>query len=273
MDVLIDVDSANVDNVDGVIMEVDENPSVGYYNWHIPNAILLQLYGDLLKDVGVLNEWVDIAAKLRGIGIDDNVILYDEIDNRHAALAFMIFRAYGYEGVSLLNGGRLAWQLLNRPRCVCSGHHVQRSIKQGITNLINNRLRDYFVSFNDVWDVVKDGGVGKDVVMIDTRSLDEYVGVIEIWGHIPGAINIPWTSVIDQETGRFRDTSLIREVFQKNGVYPDDDVILYCRTGARSALVWFALTQLLGYRRVRVYLGSWVDWLNHGGPIRVGKLP
>jgi thiosulfate/3-mercaptopyruvate sulfurtransferase len=129
------------------------------------------------------------------------------------------------------------------------------------------------VSFNDVWDVVKDGGVGKDVAIIGTRSLDEYVGVIGIWGHIPGAINIPWTSVIDQETGGFRDTSLIREVFQKNGVYPDDNIILYCRTSAKSALVWFALTQLLGYRRVRVYLGSWVDWLNHGGPIRVGKLP
>jgi thiosulfate/3-mercaptopyruvate sulfurtransferase len=95
MDVLVDVGSVNVDNVNGVIMEVDENPSVGYYNWHIPNAILLRLYGDLLKDVGVLNEWVDIAAKLRGIGLGDNVILYDEIDNRHAALAFMILRAYG----------------------------------------------------------------------------------------------------------------------------------------------------------------------------------
>ncbi|MFP3485944.1 MAG: rhodanese-like domain-containing protein [Vulcanisaeta sp.] len=236
MDVLVDVDSVNVDNVDGAIMEVDENPSVGFYNWHIPNAILLRLYGDLLKDVGVFGEWVDIAAKLRGIGLGDNVILYDEIDNRHAALAFMILRAYGYEGVSLLNGGRLARQLLNRPRCVCGGHHVQRSIKQG-TNLIGNRLRDYFVSFNDVWDVVKDGGVGKDIAIIDTRSLDEYVGVIGIWGHIPGAINIPWTSVIDQETGGFRDTSLIREVFRKMVYIPT--TTSYFIAGLVPGLHWY----------------------------------
>jgi 3-mercaptopyruvate sulfurtransferase SseA len=114
---------------------------------------------------------------------------------------------------------------------------VQRSIKQGITNLIGNRLRDYFVSFNDVWDVVKDGGVGKDVAIIGTRSLDEYVGVIGIWGHIPGAINIPWTSVIDQETGGFRDTSLIREVFRKMVYIPT--TISYFIAGLVPGLHWY----------------------------------
>lgn len=58
------------------------------------------------------------------------------------------------------------------------------------------------------------------------------------------------------------------------GLSQNDNIILYCRTGGRSALVWFALTELLGFSKVRVYLGSWLDWISRGAPpIKRGKEP
>jgi 3-mercaptopyruvate sulfurtransferase SseA len=83
-------------------------------------------------------------------------------------------------------------------------------------------------------------------------------------GHIPGAVNIPWEEAV-REDGTFRSAEEIRAVYESQGVTPDKDVITYCRIGERSALTWFVLHELMGYRRVRNYDGSWTEWGNGVG--------
>mgnify|MGYP001626237796 CR=1 FL=1 len=210
----------------------------------------------------------------RGMGFDNEVVLYDETDNRHATLAFMVLTAYGYRRVSLLDGGRLYWYVLGRPVCTCNGHfHRPISIGIGKSMISAKELSRYFVTFDELLSAVNDGRIGKDILLIDARSREEYVGAIEIWGHIPGAINIPWNLLLDVRTNRFKSSSELRELFNYYGVSPGDDIVIYCRSGGRSALMWFALTQILGYSRVRVYLGSWLEWFSRGAPIKVGELP
>lgn len=140
---------------------------------------------------------------------------------------------------------------------------------------ITVNFKDYFVNFDQVYELVTNNNIGSNTLLIDTRSPCEYIGDdMDIWGgHIPGAINMPWNLFLEPQTNRFRDHDEIRKVVDNYGLSPSDDIILYCRTGGRSALVWFVLTELLGFSRVRVYLGSWLDWLNHGAPIKRGKEP
>jgi thiosulfate/3-mercaptopyruvate sulfurtransferase len=79
-------------------------------------------------------------------------------------------------------------------------------------------------------------------------------------GHIPGAVNIPWSKAVDPDTGAFLPTEQLRSLYEGQGLTPDLEVVAYCRIGERSAHTWFVLHELLGYPNVRNYDGSWTEW-------------
>src|ERR1044072_6397002 len=113
--------------------------------------------------------------------------------------------------------------------------------------------------------------------MVDVRSPQEFTGErthmpeypqegVLRGGHIPGARNVPWARAANPEDGTFKDAAALRAIYEGEiGLKPEDDVIAYCRIGERSSLTWFALTYLLGYKRVRNYDGSWTEWGNAVG--------
>jgi len=65
---------------------------------------------------------------------------------------------------------------------------------------------------------------------------------------------------LDPRTGRFRSLEYLRRALATHGVDPDDEVVLYCDVGERSALAWFVLSELLGRRGVRHYDGGWAEY-------------
>jgi thiosulfate/3-mercaptopyruvate sulfurtransferase len=83
-------------------------------------------------------------------------------------------------------------------------------------------------------------------------------------GHIPGAKSIPWSQAV-QENGTFKSAEDLRALYQGKGITDDKDVIVYCRIGERSSHTWFVLTNLLGYKHVKNYDGSWTEWGNGVG--------
>jgi thiosulfate/3-mercaptopyruvate sulfurtransferase len=108
--------------------------------------------------------------------------------------------------------------------------------------------------------------------LVDVRSPGEYSGQLLHMpdypqegalrgGHIPGARNIPWAKAV-QEDGTFKSAAELKELYQSQGIVPDQEVIAYCRIGERSSHTWFVLTYLLGYPDVRNYDGSWTEWGN-----------
>ncbi|MFN3478512.1 MAG: sulfurtransferase, partial [bacterium] len=92
-------------------------------------------------------------------------------------------------------------------------------------------------------------------------------------GHIPTALNIPWSKNL-KEDGRFKSPEELKEMYQSLGITPDKEVIAYCRIGERSALTWFVLKYLLEYPNVKNYDGSWTEWGNSvKTPIKKGDQP
>jgi thiosulfate/3-mercaptopyruvate sulfurtransferase len=83
-------------------------------------------------------------------------------------------------------------------------------------------------------------------------------------GHIPGAVNIPWSKALNDDD-TFKDAESLRRIYEEAGVTPDKEVITYCRIGERSSVTWFVLRHLLGYPNVRNYDGSWSEWGNTVG--------
>src|SRR6266566_4155101 len=80
-------------------------------------------------------------------------------------------------------------------------------------------------------------------------------------GHIPGAVNIPWSQAV-REDGTFKPYEDIKKLYEAQGVTGDKDIVAYCRIGERSSFSWFVLKYLLGYPKVRNYDGSWTEWGN-----------
>jgi thiosulfate/3-mercaptopyruvate sulfurtransferase len=98
-------------------------------------------------------------------------------------------------------------------------------------------------------------------VLLDTRSDGEYCGTTvraARGGAIPGAVHIEWTRNLSPD-GEFKPATELRKMYEQAGVTPDREVITYCQGGYRAAHSYLAL-RLLGYPKVRNYIGSWKEW-------------
>ena len=102
---------------------------------------------------------------------------------------------------------------------------------------------------------------GTGAIILDTRSAEEYYGELvraRRGGAVPGAVHVDWIRNLDAE-GAFKPREDLRAMYEKAGVTPDREVVTYCQGGYRAAHSYLAL-RLLGYPRVRAYLGSWKEW-------------
>jgi thiosulfate/3-mercaptopyruvate sulfurtransferase len=82
-------------------------------------------------------------------------------------------------------------------------------------------------------------------------------------GHIPGAENVPWGSIV-QEDGTFKPAEEIKAIYAAKGIDGSRPIVTYCRIGERSSHTWFALKRILGYD-VKNYDGSWTEYGNAVG--------
>ena len=273
-DVLVSAQWAqdNLDRPGIVFVEVDEDTSV-YDTGHIPGAVKLDWRTDLQDPVR--RDFVDAEqfSKLlseRGISNDDTVILYGGNNNWFAAYAYWNFKVYGHHDVKLLDGGRKKWELDDRPLV---GDAVARPATSYSASAPDTSIR----AFRD--EVIAAIGAKN---LVDVRSPDEFTGKIlapahlpqeqsQRPGHIPGAINVPWSRAANED-GTFKSDEELAALYAEAGLDGDQETIAYCRIGERSSHTWFVLRELLGHKNVKNYDGSWTEYGSLvGAPIEVGK--
>ena len=106
------------------------------------------------------------------------------------------------------------------------------------------------------------GAIGRgDAVILDTRTDGEHSGTTvraARGGAVPGAVHIEWTRNLGTD-GAFKPASELRAMYEAAGVTPDREVFTYCQGGYRASHAYLTL-RLLGYPRVRNYVGSWKEW-------------
>jgi thiosulfate/3-mercaptopyruvate sulfurtransferase len=117
----------------------------------------------------------------------------------------------------------------------------------------------------------------KDAILVDARPAEQYEGVAGAQirrGHIPGAINHYWQDDLMQDGFGHVWKSLgeLRTSYLAEGITPDQNIIAYCNSTTEASHVHFTLRYLLGYPKVRIYVGSWTEWAERAElPIEVGK--
>ena len=275
------LDEFGADDPEYRLLEVN-NPTVTadseytpYEDGHIPGATFFDWEEDLSDPVtrDLLDkeafEQLNAAA---GITEDSTVVLYGggRVPNWFALFAYWEYKYYGHEDVRVIDGGKPYWVENEYPLTTdvpefSPQEYTARGPFEGI--------RAYRA---DIEQAIESG-----IPLVDVRSPEEFTGELiapeglqetaQRGGHIPGAKNVPTTSVLNDD-GTFKDPDELRALYEDAGISENQSVITYCRVGERSSIEWYALHELLGFDDVENYDGSWTEWGNTiRAPIETGE--
>jgi len=190
--------------------------------------------------------------KERGIDTRSRIVLYDEGGLVSAARVFWALEVYGLTQVQILDRGYKYWRHKN---LATSQNIPKRKPSQYIAKINHKRLASKFATQLAI--------NNKNKVVIDARSLPAYQGKVSVakrFGHIPGAISVPFEENI-VENSEFESLKPISELQDLYADIPaDKKVIIYCKIGLVSTTNYFALREL-GYD-VANYDASWREWGN-----------
>ena len=246
-----------------------------YEEGHIPGAIFFHWEEDLSD--GVTRDVLDKSSfeKLNGdAGIDEEstLVIYGggRVPNWFALFAYWEYTYYGHDDVRILDGGKPYWIANDYPLTTEIPTFPARNYQAA--GPFEN-IRAYR---EDVEQAIESG-----VPLVDVRSPEEFTGEViapeglqetaQRGGHIPGASNVPTTTVLDDD-GTFKSPAELRALYADVGITEEQSVITYCRVGERSSIEWFVLRELLDFEDVQNYDGSWTEWGNViRSPIEIGE--
>lgn len=234
------------------------DPAAGrpaYIEGHVPGAVFVDLDHDLAgppsqdgrHPLPSPSEFADTLGRL-GLTPEDEVVAYDDSGGAVAARLWWMLRSIGHSRVRVLDGGYPAWEN--------SGHPVE----------IGDRIPTPAVyptptGFTGVAEL--DDLPGR--VLVDARAPGRYRGEVEpvdpVAGHIPGALNVPFTGNLDDE-GRFLDPATLARRFAGLGEEP----VVYCGSGVNACHLALAM-DIAGLGLPEVYVGSYSEWSRRGLPV------
>lgn len=231
-----------------------------YLESHIPGAVYLDLNKDLSakpeKHGGnhPLPDMDTFAAKIGHIGIDHDttVVIYDQNNEMFASRLWWLLNYAGHEKVHLLDGGYDHW--------VEQGYEVNDEIPKLTVKDFHPKLKE---NETVTIDQVKEKLNTKSATLIDSRGKDRYLGKTESLytkaGHIPGAKNFFWKNVLDEE-GKWKQDANLEENF--SALSKDDEIIVSCGSGVSACPNVLAL-KAAGFKNVKLYPGSYSDWISY----------
>jgi thiosulfate/3-mercaptopyruvate sulfurtransferase len=251
---------------------VDTRSSWKFLISHIPGAINLGNWQEFTHTVngvkGFLNEDKSfIANKLGPLGVssDKTIVIYGEPNDpwRTDGRFFWMFERYGFQKVGLLDGGLDSWKQAGKKIQRGSQHStLQSNLNAKNINLNNQVIADKQLIIKVLLD--------EKFKIIDNRIRKEFDGTTPYGsprgGHIPNAIHIHWPEFF-QTNGNLKTLSALNSLLDKNGIRSNQEIIVYCTGGVRSAMAYFVF-RYMGYK-VRNYDGSWWDWSMSSLPIEV----
>jgi thiosulfate/3-mercaptopyruvate sulfurtransferase len=236
------------------ILVVDTRSFSEYKKGHIPGAINLDLFqlhwiDTTTRGIKDFNRQCRLLLSNVGVGMDKRIVFYDDISGISAPRGVWLLLYFGNEKVCLLDGGFEKWNTEKLPI----------EVKSNALKPIRFKGKPNFKLIAGAYDVNKSISK-KNVIIVDARSLEEYDGS-EIRaarrGHIPSAVHIEWITNIENEV--FKSKEKLSKIYSK--LSKDSEIITYCQGGYRAANSFVALN-LIGYKKVKMYLGSWGEWGN-----------
>ena len=234
-----------------------------YARGHIPGAVFVDLEAITGKEGAGRHplptaEQFEVEMQRAGIGPETRVVVYDDATVAPtASRLWFLLGFFGHRAQAVLDGGLQAW-----------GGPLE-------TETANVPLGDFRAAPPDMSLVLDHRSVGaqREVPVIDARMGERYRGEKEPIdpkaGHIPGALNLPYTENLAAD-GKFKPREELRMQFA--GLGADKGAIFYCGSGVNATQQLLAM-EIAGLPNARLYAGSWSDWSNRDLPVATGEDP
>ena len=224
------------------------------YKVHITGSVNVP-YSSLCDDKPVKNlikPASDMAKLLgaKGVTPEKTIVVYDEGSGKYAGRMYWLLKYLGAPNVKMLDGNLIAWKAKRRPITgspskVAAGTFTAKADASILANM----------------DDVKNASGNSSVVLVDARTPAEFAGTAKTElrkGHIPGAVNIDHTTLLDKKS-LLKSNDALKPLFESKGVTKDKTIIAYCESSTRAGIVFLALKGL-GYPNVKVYDGAYLEW-------------
>ncbi len=265
--------------MDDELMILDVQPNVhDYVQEHIPGAVYMNEGLLRVPLRGLPAQYVDpeaVEAHFRRVGLqaDAPVVVYTGVgpfkgwgDGLEQTMMAYTLARFGHKNVCVLNGGIDKWKAEKRPLS---------QVFPDVTpsDFVVHVQQEYFLGYDEF----KDKKDWDDVILLDARPAAVYEGQGP-WikaGHIPGAINVPWKSFMDDENARLlKPDDEIQTVLDAHDIVPEKTVICSCGTGREASNEFILFKWYLGFPKVEIYEGSFTEWTSHPeNPTVSGKNP
>ena len=243
---------------------IDFRTPEAYLQGHIPGAIniwrndlenLSYPYGGMMPS----KKQVEELFSSLGIKNDDILIVYDDKGSVDATRLWWILSYYEFEPLKILNGGLRAWKQ--------SGGKIDKGIPVHSLSEFTLPSSERIDIKTNMYQIEKwVNNEERPIKIIDARSVEEYTGELQKKGakrsgRIPGSVRIEWIETIDTlNANKFRDRQDLIKLYDSKGIYSTDSIIVYCHSGSRSSHTTFVLREILNYKSVMNYDGSWTEW-------------
>ena len=238
---------------------IDAADAASYQRAHIPGAVNI-FYLDVAKldsrkkNGHPLSE-ADAEKIFGDAGIDANtqVVVYDGGEGPFASGVWFVLEFFGHKNVKVLNGGFRKW--------LKEGRAVTQEAPAVEKKKFAAKPQPQKVATRE-W--LEKNLRNKEVVFVDTRSFNEYIGKdvrpgASRGGHIPGAVHLEWTKFSDK-LNTFKSAQDIEKALKQRGITKDTKVVTYCQTGIGRSTDMALAMKLIGWDNVVEYTGSWEEW-------------
>ncbi len=234
------------------LLLVDCRPYKDYLEGHITGAVNFDFFyyhwSDTSKDgIEAFEKQMQNLLSFLGVTNDKTVVFYDDVSGMSAARGVWTLMYFSHKNVFMLDGGFKKWKSLGLATETATNGFQPTKFSGKINKEI---IAGYeYVSQK----------IGK-AKLLDARTKDEYDGITiraARRGHIPTAINIDWTLNINDD-GTMKSNQDLAKMYDFS---KDDEIITYCQGGYRAANSFLTL-KILGFKNVKVYVGSWGEWGN-----------
>ncbi|BAT35981.1 3-mercaptopyruvate sulfurtransferase [Escherichia albertii] len=235
----------------------DRNVAQEYLHGHIPGAVFFDIEAlsdqtSPLPHMLPRPETFAVAMRELGVNQDKHLIVYDEGNLFSAPRAWWMLRTFGVERVSILGGGLAGWQrddllLEEGPMELQEGEFNATFTPEAVV-----KVTDVLLASHE-----------KTAQIIDARPAARFNAEVDEpraglrRGHIPGALNVPWTELVRE--GELKTTDELDAIFFSRGVSYDKPIIVSCGSGVTAAVVLLALATL-DVPNVKLYDGAWSEW-------------
>ena len=250
LDVIDVKEAAKLMTNDNVLIISARTPA-DYEKVHIPGAVNIN-HKDLYGEKSMLLPANELASFLGQKGIDNNktLLIYDDGSGKYAGRLYWIFDYLGVNDIKVIDGGMKAWRMGRKPV-------TKNPTTIAAVNFTAKPNADLIATMAEVKAAVNNA----NHIIIDARSADEFNGVATTTlrtGHIPSAINLEFTQVMD-ENGLLKSADALTALFNEKGITKNKSIIVYCESSVRAGIIYLSLRGL-GYPKVAVYDGAYLEW-------------